>query len=73
MLIRAHLIVLSGFVFAPPAPAQARSADPKPARPAIRVVNLSGTPRERGIAHGKEMKAEIHALVKLWKADLKKQ
>jgi len=70
MLIRAHLIVLFGLVLATQAPAQA--ADPKPVRPAIRVVKLSGTPKERGIAHGKEMKAEIHALVKLWKADLKK-
>lgn len=52
--------------------AQAKPADEAAPRPAIRVVKLKGTPHERGVAHGKELKDEIHALVKLWKADLKK-
>ena len=41
-------------------------------RPSIRVVKLEGDPRMRGLAHGKALRDEIDALVKLWKADLKK-
>jgi isopenicillin-N N-acyltransferase like protein len=52
-----------------PAPVEAKKVAP---RPAIRVIKLKGTPYERGVAHGKALKDEIHALVKLWKADLKK-
>jgi len=38
----------------------------------IHVVVLEGTPHERGITHGKVLKAEIEHLVKDWKADLKR-
>jgi isopenicillin-N N-acyltransferase-like protein len=38
----------------------------------LRVLSLEGTPYERGFTHGKALKTEIHALVKLWKASLEK-
>ena len=42
-----------------------------PAEPdRLRVVVLEGTAHERGLTHGKTLKEPIHALVKLWKADL---
>lgn len=48
----------------------AESADPKPGADRLRIVTLEGTPRERGLTHGKTLKEPIHALLKLWKADL---
>src|SRR4051794_30330305 len=36
----------------------------------VRVLVLEGTPRQRGLTHGREMKEDIHALLKLWKKDL---
>jgi isopenicillin-N N-acyltransferase like protein len=41
-------------------------------RPAIRVLRLSGTPRERGLEHGRSMRTEIHALIAKWKKELQK-
>jgi isopenicillin-N N-acyltransferase like protein len=38
----------------------------------IRVVELSGTPFERGFTHGKTLKKEINELVAKWKAELSK-
>jgi predicted choloylglycine hydrolase len=38
--------------------------------PRVRVLVLKGTPRERGLAHGKALKEQIHHLLQLWKADL---
>jgi hypothetical protein len=34
------------------------------------VLVVDGSPRERGLAHGRAMKAEIRELVRLWKAEL---
>lgn len=42
-------------------------------RPAIRVLRLSGTPHQRGILHGKTMRAEIHELIGKWKKDLQQR
>ena len=39
-------------------------------RKQLTVLTLSGTPQERGRTHGRTLKEPIHALVKLWKADL---
>lgn len=39
----------------------------------IRVIELAGTPYNRGLTHGKELKAEFHAAVRAWKADLQRQ
>jgi isopenicillin-N N-acyltransferase-like protein len=38
----------------------------------LRVLNLDGSPFERGRAHGELLKKDIHELVGLWKADLEK-
>src|SRR5262249_47238069 len=34
------------------------------------VVTLEGSPFDRGVTHGKTLKAQIHELMKHWKADL---
>ena len=36
----------------------------------LRVVTLEGSPSECGLTHGKSLKTAIHALLKVWKADL---
>jgi isopenicillin-N N-acyltransferase like protein len=36
----------------------------------LQVVTLEGSPLECGLTHGKTLKAAIHALLKVWKADL---
>jgi len=36
----------------------------------LRVVELKGTPYQRGLTHGQALKSEIQELVKRWKADL---
>ncbi len=41
-------------------------------REKLRVIELAGTPYERGRAHGRALQPEIQELVKLWKADLEK-
>ena len=38
----------------------------------VRVISLEGPPYARGLQHGTVMKNEIHALLRLWKADLEK-
>jgi len=38
----------------------------------LRVVELKGTPYERGLTHGRTLKKEIQTLVGLWKDDLEK-
>jgi len=38
----------------------------------LRVVELKGTPYQRGLTHGQSLKAEIQELVKRWKTDLEK-
>jgi isopenicillin-N N-acyltransferase like protein len=36
----------------------------------LRVLDLEGTPRNRGLIHGRTMKEQIHRIVALWKAEL---
>jgi sugar phosphate isomerase/epimerase len=38
----------------------------------LRVIELRGTPYEKGLTHGRSLKIEIQELVKRWKADLEK-
>src|SRR5262245_5803163 len=38
----------------------------------LTVLVLEGAPYERGLAHGKALKARIHKLVEVWKADIKR-
>jgi sugar phosphate isomerase/epimerase len=38
----------------------------------LRVIELKGTPYERGLTHGRCLKSEIQELVKRWRADLEK-
>jgi predicted choloylglycine hydrolase len=37
------------------------------------VLLLVGSPYDRGLAHGKQLKDQIHELVRLWKADIQKR
>lgn len=39
----------------------------------LRIVRLEGTPYERGLQHGKVLKRDIHALVELWKTDIRQK
>ena len=39
----------------------------------LAVVELSGTPRERGLAHGKALKKEIGEHVRLWKVSIARE
>ena len=47
------------------------SVRPQPAPPAqgIRVLELSGSPYERGVQHGRLLRAEIAQILALWKKD----
>lgn len=38
----------------------------------LRVLELTGTPYERGLAHGQALQPEIRELVKRWQADIEK-
>jgi hypothetical protein len=38
----------------------------------LRVIELKGTPYQRGLTHGQTLRLEIQELVKRWKADLEK-
>jgi isopenicillin-N N-acyltransferase like protein len=38
----------------------------------LRVIELRGTPYERGLIHGRSLKSEIQELVQRWRADLEK-
>ena len=39
----------------------------------VRVLQLSGSPYERGLQHGRELRPEIARMVGLWKKDLQEQ
>jgi uncharacterized protein (TIGR03067 family) len=39
----------------------------------LRVLVLEGSPYQRGLTHGRELKEFIHDQLRLWKADLKEQ
>src|SRR5450432_1215023 len=39
----------------------------------VRVVLLEGSPYQRGITHGQTLKEQIHAVLRLWKAELQQQ
>jgi hypothetical protein len=55
----------------PAAPGQPGAARPAP--PRLRVVVLEGSPYQRGLTHGRTLKDQIRAALRLWKADLEKQ
>jgi hypothetical protein len=38
----------------------------------LRYLVIEGSPYERGVQHGEKLKKEIHEVVALWKADIKK-
>ena len=38
----------------------------------LKVIELTGTPRQRGQIHGETLRKEIHEVIKLWKDDLYK-
>lgn len=48
----------------------ASPAGEPPERYRLTVVTLDGTPHERGLTHGRTLKAQIQALVRAWQADL---
>ncbi len=37
---------------------------------ALRYIELTGTPYERGLTHGRALKDDIHELLRIWKADM---
>ncbi len=41
-----------------------------PDKPGIRVVNLGGSPYNRGLTHGRTLKNEIHDLIGAWGSDI---
>ena len=49
----------------PPAPADA-------ARPALRVIEIAGTPWERGFAHGQQLRSEIAARFAIWQQEIQR-
>lgn len=65
----ANVFVVCMLVLAAAAAAQGPPRASSPSRD-LRVVELSGTPYEMGLAHGTALKAEIAELVKRWKEDL---
>ncbi len=67
------MLLFFALIFSPclPAPGGAAGATPKAQK--VRVITLEGTPYTRGLQHGTVLKNEIHALVRLWKADLEKE
>src|SRR5262245_55599484 len=71
---RIALLAAWGLVFS--ALACQRSNPPHEAAEAVpakvRVLVLDGTPRERGLTHGRVMRTEIQQIVRLWKEDLAK-
>jgi len=58
---------LIGSLFAGPMSGQEPAA-----KSPLRVLTLEGSPYERGIQHGKTLNKDIHTLIDLWKADLRK-
>jgi isopenicillin-N N-acyltransferase like protein len=69
-------VVLASFAAAglacPAGAAQAPVAAPQTGR-RFRVVELDGTPYQRGLRHGKELREPIHALLALWKQNLEER
>ena len=69
ILLSAVLVLSAGCIDTPSSAHEAGSADVNPAKE-VRVLVLEGTPYERGLAHGRSLKKEIHEIVALWKAQL---
>lgn len=63
------LFIILATSFAQPAPEVSSSEG----QGKLRVLELKGTPYERGKVHGQTLKPEIQELVKRWKADLEKK
>jgi isopenicillin-N N-acyltransferase like protein len=76
MKLKAFFAAVASFsLLSVPAPAGAgtSTAFPEPVLPGkgeVKVLELHGSPYERGVLHGKTLKREIHELIRLWKADL---
>jgi hypothetical protein len=71
MLVAAGLS-LAGVAWSPETvPGDRETPSPSPSAPRkLKVLVLEGTPHQRGVTHGRAMKAEIHKVVRLWKAEL---
>jgi hypothetical protein len=52
---------------------QAAAQDDPVVKRELKVLNLAGSPYERGVQHGRQLSSEIAALVSLWKDDLRKE
>lgn len=61
----------ASLVAALPARAAGETAGPGKASRTFRVVELEGTPRERGLKHGRELREEIRGAVATWKEILR--
>jgi hypothetical protein len=55
-----------------PLPFPLVAQDEAPPRTALRVVEITGSPWERGCAHGTALRAEIATLLRRWDADLQR-
>ena len=72
------LTTSSGLLMPPPPPgarkttAERPSPQPRSSRRRIRSW-FEGSPYDRGLTHGTQLKNQIHELVQLWKTDLMKQ
>ena len=58
------IMLTASFAFSVPASSPAESQGK------LRVLELKGTPYQRGLMHGRSLKPEIQELVRRWKADL---
>jgi len=73
-LISALLIVLSASAAPSRSPASLTTKESSPPleKDKLSVIELKGTPYQRGRTHGQTLRLEIQELVKRWKADLEK-
>jgi isopenicillin-N N-acyltransferase like protein len=64
------VLILFNSAFISPLQAGEKSSPVSPAQ--LKIIELSGTPYERGKTHGRTLRAEILELIKRWKEDLAK-
>jgi isopenicillin-N N-acyltransferase-like protein len=66
--------ILSIFVFCLSASVALAAAEPSQLvrKGNLRILELQGTPYERGLTHGQTLKKEIQELINLWKANIEK-
>jgi len=66
------LLLAFGLIISLGAFARGEPSATTPRSKKVRVIVLEGSPYARGLQHGTALKEEIHALLRLWRADLEK-